>query len=71
MDNFFNQLTSKALRNNASILIPETSDKRIRDAIIELKQIVISIPDLSGRNRSQFKNQILPCSVLILQEFRR
>ena len=52
MDNFFNQLTSKALCNDASILIPETSDKRIRDAIIELKQMGFSVPKLDKFNKN-------------------
>jgi len=52
MDNFFNQLVSKALANNSSILLPEFYDSRINNAIIKLKEIGFNIPKLDDFNKN-------------------
>ena len=52
MDNFFNQLASKALANNPSILLPESYDSRISDAIIKLKEMGFNIPKLDDFNEN-------------------
>ena len=53
MNNFFNQLSLKALSNNASILLPEFFDPRIKEAIIQLRKIGFNIPDLDDFNKKQ------------------
>ncbi len=52
MDNFFNQLALKALSKNPSILLPESSDSRVKDAIIKLKEIGFNIPKINDFNKN-------------------
>ena len=55
MDNFFDKLALKALSNNASILLPECFDSRVKSAIDKLKEIGFNIPKLDDFNNN---NQI-------------
>ena len=51
MDNFFNQLRKKALLKNASILLPESFDPRVKNAISNLSVMGFNIPDLDYFNK--------------------
>lgn len=50
MNKFFNDLSLKALSKKASILLPETFDSRIKDAIIRLRDMGFSIPEIDNFN---------------------
>ena len=52
MNNFFNQISSKALLNKPSILLPETSDSRIKDATIKLREMGLNIPELHNFDKN-------------------
>ena len=46
-NNFLKNLIDRALEKKASIILPETNDKRINDAIQELKKLGFNILDVN------------------------